>query len=61
MINKVSETLLRAQKILESNRLTVLRARETPWSAREIASVALLVERKRSTENVLHMLLSDSY
>ena len=34
-----------------------LRACETLWRAREIASVALLVERKRHTENVFYMLL----
>ena len=34
-----------------------LRARETPWRAREMASVTLSAERERRTENVFHMLL----
>ena len=32
---------------------------ETLWSAREIASVALSVERERHTETVFHMLLKN--
>ena len=40
--------------------LSELRACETLWSARELASVALSAERKRHTENVFHMLLSSS-
>ena len=35
-----------------------LRACETLWSAREIASAALSAERERHTENVFHIVLS---
>ena len=41
--------------------ITELRACETLWSAREIASVALSAERERRTENVFHMLLRGIY
>ena len=35
-----------------------LRACETLWSAREMASMALSMEREKRTENVFHMLLT---
>ena len=37
-------------------RRCLMRACETLWSAREIASIALLAERERHTENVPHRL-----
>ena len=36
-----------------------LRACETLWSAREIASVVLSAERERHTENMFHIILSE--
>ena len=38
--------------------ISCLRQCETPWSAREIASVALSAERERHTENVFYIALS---
>ena len=36
----------------------ILRACETLWSAREMASVALSAAQERHTENMFHILLS---